>query len=175
MPYPWEYTTSAIPTWDILILQVRQGHLAIQELGTNESTYCGNTHVSQYNMEPSLIRSRPASSSAFSSAWMHKQVRRPTPAGCPSLHRVPESTQHCVDSDVSRLHASKRTATLVAVFNVSRGPIVTCAYNSSFTNKDTANSSFHTIASLCCQRGQLHEVLIPIWSQTLNICQIQVP
>src|SRR3569833_1903614 len=33
------------------------------------------------------MRSRPASSSAFSSAWMHRHVAKPTPAPTPPLHR----------------------------------------------------------------------------------------
>lgn len=59
--YPWVYTTSLIPTWAILILQVKHGQ------------------VSQYRMAPSRILSRPASSRAFSSACMQRQVARPTP------------------------------------------------------------------------------------------------
>ena len=47
-----------MPTWVILTLHVKHGH------------------VSQYRMLPSRMRSRPASSSAFSSACRHRQVLR---------------------------------------------------------------------------------------------------
>lgn len=47
------------------------------------------TYVSQYSIDPSRIRSRPASSKAFSSAWRHKHVERLTPAFWPLLQRGP--------------------------------------------------------------------------------------
>lgn len=65
-----------MPTWQILILHVKHGH------------------VSQYSTEPSRMRSLPASKSAFSSAWMHRQVDSPTPEPFASLHRgQPPSAQ----------------------------------------------------------------------------------
>lgn len=45
--------------------------------------------MSQYNMDPSRMRSLPASSNAFSSAWMQRQVDRPTPAPWAPLHLGP--------------------------------------------------------------------------------------
>ena len=76
-----------MPTCVILTLHVRQGHLP-----ANECRFLlmhGCTYVSQYKIDPSLIRSRPASNRAFSSACMHRQVDRPTPAADPVLQRRP--------------------------------------------------------------------------------------
>ena len=54
-----------------------------------------NTHVLQYKTAPFPTLSRPASRSAFSSAWMHRHSSKPSMADAPpSLHRLqPPSVQ----------------------------------------------------------------------------------
>jgi hypothetical protein len=79
------------------------------------------THVLQYRIEPSRILSRPASSNAFSSAWMHKHVERSTPAFFPLLHRAPR--------DVRTAHSFFRprvilTASFVAILEIPRSSII---------------------------------------------------
>jgi hypothetical protein len=69
--YPWLYTTSAMPTCVILTLHVRHGH------------------VLQYSVDVAPMRSRPASSSAFSSACRQRHVERSTPPFAAVLQRGP--------------------------------------------------------------------------------------
>lgn len=67
----------------------------------------------------------------------------------------------------------RRTSTFVAIFNMSRGSIVSSTYDTVVPDQDTANPSFHTIAPLRSEGCQLHEVLIPAWPQALFISEIE--
>ncbi len=126
-------------------------------------------YVSQYRIEPSRIRSRPASNSAFSSAWMHKQVERPTPAADPELHRRPAAIRNSPQAGIGIL-----TSAFIAVLEVSRRTIVACTNHPLLSHQDTADPPFHTITPTSSQRCKLHEVLVPIRPQTLIVGKVQI-
>ena len=80
------------------------------------------TYVSQYRMEPSLILSRPASSNAFSSAWMHRHVERLTPALCPALQRGPMGIRTANATTSLKILL---TASVVTILQIPRRTIIT--------------------------------------------------
>ena len=103
------------------------------------------SYVSQYKIDPSLIRSRPASSKAFSSACMHKHVVRPRPAPWPPLHLAPIILSKLICTEVGEL----LTTAFIAVFKVTWCAVVACAYDSLLANQDAADTPLHAVASLC--------------------------
>ncbi len=92
------------------------------------------------------MRSRPASSRAFSSACMHKQVARPTPALVPELQRAPCDVRIRRNTGAPGL---KLTSALIAVHHISWGPVITGTDHSLLTNENAPNTSLHTVASPC--------------------------
>lgn len=126
--------------------------------------------MSQYKIEPSRIRSLPASSKAFSSACMHRHVESPTPPPCAPLHRGPCS---CVSFHMNLTMDRLRTTAFVAIPQVSWRAIVPSTNDTLLSDQDTTNTTFHAVASLGCQRCQLHEVLVPIRPQPFFVRQIQ--
>ena len=76
------------------MLHFKQGHLEVENYHKSNMKV-KSTHVLQYKTAPFPTLSRPASRSAFSSAWMHRHSSKPSIAdGPPSLHRLqPPSVQ----------------------------------------------------------------------------------
>ena len=103
------------------------------------------SYVSQYKIEPSLMRSLPASSKAFSSACMHKHVERPRPAPWPPLHLAPMVLSNLIYNEIEEL----LTAAFIAIFKVTWCAVVACAYDSLFANQNAADTPLHAVASLC--------------------------
>jgi hypothetical protein len=101
-----------MPICAILTLHVRHGQLEIGQYKTEKTLQFvrGDTCVLQYRMLPSPIRSRPASSRAFSSACMHRQVDSEAPPAWPMLQRGPGDVSNSDDlstsfaKDLSHIH-----------------------------------------------------------------------
>jgi hypothetical protein len=51
--------------------------------------------------------------------------------------------------------------------------IVASADDATFSDKDTAYSSFHAVAPLCSEGSEFHEILVPVRPQSLFIGQIE--
>ena len=136
-----------MPTWVIFTLHVRQGQ------------------VLQYRMDRSPMRSRPASSRAFSSAWRQRHVESPIPALDALLHRGPMSLLAYGTLGSPVVHLEEPTSTLVAVGHSPRCTVVPSTYHSLLSYHNAPYPSFHEVASMRGQVCKLHEVLIPARSE----------
>lgn len=65
-------------------------------------------------------------------------------------------------------------ATRHTVQSTSRSSIVACGDDSRMANQNTANSTFHAVASSCCKRGHQHEIVVPRWPQPGMVGEIQL-
>ena len=76
---------------------------------------------------------------------------------------------HKVKRSVSCTH----TSALVAVGHAAWRAIVSSAYHALLPNYAATNSPLHAVAPQCCQVGQLHEVLVPTWTQAGFVGEIE--
>lgn len=66
-----------------------------------------------------------------------------------------------------------RASALVAVGHAAWRAIVSSAYHALLPNYAATNSPLHAVAPQCCQVGQLHEVLVPTWTQAGFVGEIE--
>lgn len=65
------------------------------------------------------------------------------------------------------------TSAFIAVLEESWSAVVSSTYNALFSYQNATDASLHAIASLRCKRSQLHEILVPVRSQSVFVGEIE--
>jgi hypothetical protein len=128
------------------------------------------SYVLQYSVDPSRMRSRPASRSAFSSACKHRHASKLLPDPSPELHLGPTPARQ---SPVAPQGQPGLTPALAAVLHPARRAVVPRADDPVLAHEHAPDLALHAVAALRREPRELHEVLVPARPQPRRVREVE--